>query len=157
VAPTDASTALTGFTDLGYLSEDGVTNSLSTSSTPIKAWQNNATVRTIITDGTETFQCVFIETKAETVGLYYGGTVDADGSIVSDPGANTPEQKMVFEYVDGAKLVRAYAPKAQVTERGDTVWRNGEPVGYEVTITCNVDGTLGGSVKRCFSALDTTP
>lgn len=154
VAPTDVDAALSGFTALGYISEDGVTSGLETSTTPIKGWQGNATIRTVVTEGTRTFQCVFLETKTEVVELYYGQEVDpVDGSIIVKPGENTPEKKMVFEYIDGDKLAREYAPKAQVTERGNVVWVNGSPVGYEVTVTCNEDATLGGASKIWYSEL----
>jgi hypothetical protein len=54
------------------VSEDGVTETRDRSSDTIKAWQNAATVRTVVTDATLTYALTLIETKRETVELYYG-------------------------------------------------------------------------------------
>lgn len=154
-APTNASTALdAAFKDLGYVSEDGVTETRDRTSDKIKAWQNAATVRTVVTDATVTYTFALIETKAETVELYYGDTVDTlTGSIVVDPSATGGRQAFVVDVIDGTDLIRSYIPDGEITEVGDQVYASGEPIGYEVTITCYFDDTLGGSVKKFYSSL----
>ena len=85
-APTDHSTALTGANDLGYVSEDGITESRSRDTNEIKAMQNGDTVAVAVTGATHSFQCVFMESKKEVIETYYGTTVDdADGSWVVVP------------------------------------------------------------------------
>src|SRR4051794_6611910 len=87
-APTGTASALTGFDDLGLVGEDGVTEARGRSTNSIKAWQNGATVRTVVTDGELTYHFVMLETKKETVETYYGTTVTeavADGSFVIVP------------------------------------------------------------------------
>ena len=156
-APTDATTAL-GVTwkDLGYVSEDGVTESTSVTTEKIRAWQKAKVVRTTVTEGTVSFQLVLIQTSADTLALYYGGTVEADGSIVIDPTAERPVIALDLDVIDGDEIIRAYAPEAQVTEVGDLVYQNGAPIGYEVTIEANHNEALGGSVKKWYASLDTT-
>jgi len=154
VAPTSAVSVLgVGWTDLGYVSEDGVTESTSVSTEKIRAWQKLKVVRTTITEGTVSWKAVLIQTSADTVALYHGGTVAGDGSIVVDPTAERPLIAVVIDIIDGAEIIRSYAPEAQVTEVGDLVYQNGAPIGYEVTIEANHNETLGGAVQKWYSSL----
>jgi len=152
-APTSAISALTEHVDYGYVSEDGVTESTSVTSEKIRAWQKAKVVRTVITEGTVTYKLVLIQTNAETIALYYGGTVEADGSIVIDPTAERPVLSLIIDVIDGTEIIRSYAPEAQVTEVGDQVYQNGAPIGYEITIEANHNETLGGSVQKWYSSL----
>lgn len=156
-APVDADSATTGFTDLGYVGEDGVTETRDRSTEKIKAWQNAATVREVVTEGTMTLNCVLIETKKETVELYYGGTVDtADGSIAIVPTSTGGRHSFVVDVIDGDDFIRTYVPTGEVTEVGDQVYANGEPIGYEVTLTC-YPGSAGWSAKKFYSSLVVAP
>lgn len=155
-APTDATTALPSpaWTDLGYVSEDGVTETTEQSTTVLRAWQKAKKVRTLIEEGTVRYQLTLIQTNASTVAFYYGGTVETDGSIIVDPTKERPVVAFDIDVIDGDNIIRAYAPEAQVVEVGDQVYANGEPIGYEVTVECAYNETLGGSVKKWYSALD---
>lgn len=156
-APSSASSNLpSGWSDLGFISEDGVTETLSQDTQKLKAWQNGATVRTLVTDGEASFKFVLLQTSAETIALYYGGTVGADGSIVSNPAAERPRQSFVIDVIDGDSRIRKYIPIGQVTEVGDLVYKGTEAVGYEVTVVAHYSDSLGGSVKHMHSDLVTT-
>src|SRR5690625_2572502 len=62
--PTDATTALdTGLVNLGYVSEDGLVNSIESDTEDITAWGGD-TVLTVRTSRTETFAWTFIQTNA---------------------------------------------------------------------------------------------
>jgi hypothetical protein len=157
-APTGTSGTLTGFTDLGLVGEDGVTEARGRTTNSIKAWQNGATVRTVVTDGELTYHFVMLETKKETVELYYGTTVTeaaADGNFVIVPTSTGGRKSFVIDVVDGAELERVYIPQGEVTEVGDKVYANGEPIGYECTVTAYADATIGGSAKVWATALKT--
>jgi hypothetical protein len=162
-APTTASAALTGFNDLGYVSDDGVTEARDRSTTALKAWQNADTVRQVVTDASITYHFVLWETKKETVELYYGSTVDpTTGSIVIVPSKSGGRQSFVLDVIDGSDFIRAYIPNGEVTEVGDQVYASGEAIGYDVTITCypssaikTADGSPG-SVKKFYSSLKTS-
>jgi hypothetical protein len=153
-APTSAVSVLAApWKDLGYVSEDGVTESTSVSSEKIRAWQKAKVVRTTITEGTVTFQFVLIQTNADTVGLYYNGTVAADGSIIADPTRARPVLAFDLDIIDGDQIIRKYVPEGQITEVGDQVFQNGAAIGYEVTIEANHNEALGGSVQNWYSEL----
>jgi hypothetical protein len=156
-APTDASTALAvAFLDLGLIGEGGVTEARSRSTNDIKAWQNGATVRTVVTDGTLTYHFVMLETKKETVETAYGTTVTqtvSNGSFVIVPTSTGGRKSFVLDVVDGAEIRRVYIPQGEVTDAGDIVYSNGDPIGYEVTVTAYVDSTISGNAKVWASAL----
>lgn len=155
-APTSGISTLPtpAWTDLGYVSEDGVTETTETSTEKIRAWQKAKVVRTVVTEGAVRWSFTLIQTSAETVALYYGGTVEEDGSIVIDPTAVRPVLAFDLDVIDGDEIIRAYAPEAQVTEVGDQVYQNGAPIGYEVTVEAQHNEALGGSVKKWYSSLD---
>lgn len=157
-APTGTSGTTTGFTGLGYVSEDGVTETRDRSSDDLKAWQNAAIVRTVVTDANLTYSFTLLETKKETVELYYGTTVTAastEGNFVIVPSSTGGRRSFILDVVDGAELMRVYIPSGEVTETGDRVYASGEPIGYEVTVTAYPDTTLGGSAKVWATALKT--
>jgi len=157
-APTDAVTALpTGFNDLGYVSEDGVTESHSQSIEKIKAWQKSSVVRSTVTEGESTFGLTLIQTNADTLAEYYGATVSAEGAIVVDPTRERPHRSYIIDVIDGDEVIRTYIPDGQVTEVGDQVYQAGAPIGYEITITAYDNAAIGGVATKWYASLDTTP
>lgn len=161
-APTSTSSVLTGFTDLGYIGDGGVTQALpgSGDTTPLHAWQNNAVVRTLrsATEDSPTFNFVLLETKLETIELYTGATVTAavaDGSYSFDNSTVRDHKSFVLDVVDGAELIRVYVPYGIVTEVGDVVYANQEAIGYEVTIEAERDSTKNYNFKSWATALKT--
>lgn len=152
-APTGAVSSLTGFTDLGYISADGVTETRDKSTNQIRAWQNADLVKEVVTEATATFQAVLLETSAETLALYYGAVVDPiDGSIEINPAATGGRKSFVIDLVDGADCIRTYIPSGEVLSVGEQVYQNGEPVGYDITITAYAS-SAGFSAKKFYSAL----
>ena len=62
--PTDATTSLAvAFDDVGYISEDGVTETQDTDTNDIVAWQNGAVVRKIQTSHDLTYSFAMLETS----------------------------------------------------------------------------------------------
>lgn len=155
-APTGLGALPVGFEDVGYISEDGIVESTEQSVEKIKAWQRNAHVRSTVTEGESTRTFTMIETKKETVELAFGITVDVDGSYVKNPGVERPHQSFILDVIDGDRIEREYIPDGQVTELSEITKRNGEPVGYEVTVTAYDNAALGGSSKVWDTALGAT-
>jgi hypothetical protein len=147
------------FADLGYISEDGVEISLPGvgDSTPIKAWQGGTTVRTIRTASDEkpSWKFTMIETKLETVELYFGVTVTqtvTEGSFeytVVDRSAIA----LIVDAVDGSELIRDYVPNAVVTAVEAHTLANSDAIQYGVTVEGDLDSTAGYNFKRWATAL----
>jgi hypothetical protein len=153
-APTGATSTLTGFTNLGYVSTDGVTETRDRSTNQIRAWQNSDLVREVVTEATATFQAMLLETSAATLAAYYGATLDiTDGSVEVNPTATGGLQSFVIDLIDGSDAIRTYIPSGEILSVGEQVYQNGEPVGYDVTITAYADATAGYSFKKFYSAL----
>lgn len=156
-APTSVDATWTGSSDVGYISEEGITESNNITVEKRRAWQRNAVVRTVVTEGETTFQFTMIQTTSATLAEYYGievADIDTDeGSFVSDPGVEKPRKSYVLDFIDGDELVRKYIPDGQVTETGDVTYVSQDIISYPVTITAYDNGVLGGSVKHFYSAL----
>lgn len=158
-APTGTGSALTGFTDLGYISEDGVTATLPGEGdvTSIRAWQNGAIVRTFRSpsEDSPTFSGVLMETKLETIELYYNATVtqtSTEGAFEYENGTR-PYKSYVLDVVDGTELERTYIPRGVITEVGDKVYVGTDVIGYEVTIAADLDSVKGYNFKTWMTAL----
>lgn len=143
--PTDATTALdAAFKVLGYVSEDGLTNSNSASMNDTKAWGGDI-VLSGLEEKPDTFQFTLIETlNAEVLKAVYGaanvtGTLTTGITVTAN--STEPEAaSWAFDMVmrDGA-VKRIVVPNAKVTEVGDIVYNDTDAVGYEVTITAYPD------------------
>lgn len=138
---TSIATPNVAFVDVGYIGEDGVTQSIAEDSTDIKAWQDGAVVRKVQTSHDVTFTFVMIESNAASLKAYYGNYTSG---VIQIKGDVLPHQAMLLDVIDGTHEIRVVLPDAQITERGDVVYANGEAIGYEVTVTAYPDS---GGVK----------
>lgn len=160
-APTGTSGTPAGFTDMGYVSEDGVEVTIpgSGDSTPIKAWQEGTTVRTVRSPSEDnpSWHFTLLETSIDVVELYFGVEVTSSASEgnFKYAVADRDPQAFVIDVVDGAELIRDYLPRGVVTEVGAQTFSNGEPIGYEVTIEADYDAGLAANFQRWATALKT--
>lgn len=150
-APNDASTALpSGMVTLGYVSDDGLTNAIDLSTENITAWGGD-TILTVKTSRTETFTFTLVQAlDVDVLKEVYGqnnvtGTLTG-GITVKHNGTDMPRRLFVFDMLmTGGIAKRIVVPAAQVTEVGEVKHADGDPVGYETTITCYPD-TQGNTV-----------
>lgn len=158
-APTGTAGAPAGFTDLGYISDEGVEIEIpgDGDSEAIKSWQNGTTVRTVRTPSEDNpaWKFKMLETTLATVETYFGVTVTqtvTEGSFeykVENRGHNS----YIIDAIDGAELQRDYVPMGIVTEVEAHKLANGEVTGYGVTVEGELDPTLGYNFKRWATAL----
>lgn len=160
-APTGTATAVTGFDDLGFVSEDGITVSFPESgdAEPIKAWQNGATVRTVrsTSDDVPTISLTLIETKLEVIETVFGVTVTqtaTEGSFELDTSTTREPRSFVVDVIDGDELIRVYVPRGVVSAVGDLSLTSTTAIGYEVTIDCE-RASAGFNLKTWMTALQT--
>lgn len=138
--PSDAVTALgADYTALGYVSEDGLTNSNSPESDTGKAWGGDIVI-TYQTEKPDTFSFTLIGAKdTDVLEAVYGsdnvsGTL-ATGITVTANAKEAEEHVWVFEVVmrdDTYK--RIVVPAGKVTEIGDIGYSDDAIVGYELTV-----------------------
>ena len=145
--PTSATAELDpAFKDIGYVSEDGVTNSNARESEEIKAW-GGTTVLTSQTSVTDTWQAQFIEAmNVEVLKMVFGeNNVTGDiatGITVTVNGAEALEYAYVFDMVlKGGVLKRVVLPCAKLSELGDTVYKDDEAIAYDVTLAAMPDAS----------------
>lgn len=139
--PTDATTALdSAFVDLGYVSEDGLTNNNSPESDTVKAWGGD-TVLNLQTDRPDTFALTLIEAMNQNVlKAIYGEsnvTVDNDGNVsVQATAEDMSSGAWVFDMIlKGGRAKRVVVPNGTISELGEINYKDDEAVGYNITIT----------------------
>jgi hypothetical protein len=139
--PTDASTALDGaFVELGYVSEDGVTNNNTPDTDKVKAW-GGATVLVVQNEKSDEWTLTLIEAlNANVLKTVYG-----DSKVTVDDGNHTitvqatadqlAEASYVIDMVlKGGAMKRIVIPDGAISEVGEIVYKDDEPIGYEITI-----------------------
>jgi len=151
--PTDSSTALdVAFTDLGYVSADGITETIDRSTNQIRAWQNGSLVREVTSEGTYSVELTFIETSQAVLELYYGSSITS-GALDGDPTSTGGRKSFVVDVVDGDIVERIYIPAGEITSLGERTIATGEAIGYQVTITAYADAG-STTFKKFFSQLE---
>lgn len=142
--PTDATTTLAAaFVNLGFVSEDGLAMAVTRDSEEIKAWGGD-TIMTSQTDFQETFTFTLVEAlNADVRKVVFGDSnVTGDLSTGLTTIGNSEEleaHSWVIDLAYNGAVSRIVLPYGKISEVGDTSYVDGEPVGYEVTVTALPD------------------
>lgn len=132
VAANLESTLITGgLAKCGYVSTDGVTQTIDASTSKITAWGGDV-VRVVQTEHSVTYKYKVIETNEETLKEYYGE--DATAQEVQITGAMLPRLKRVIPVRDGNKRIVIVLPDSQVISRSEIQYYGEDAVGYEVEV-----------------------
>lgn len=125
-APTTATSSLgAGWTELGYVSEDGVTFTVGKTTETVAAWQSLYPVRRIVTEASAMVKFNLRQWNTDTLKLALGGgtvTEPSSGVFKYVPPAPTTidQRSLIVEWSDGNKDFRLYFPKGMVTEAVET-------------------------------------
>lgn len=140
-APADLTTPWgAAWTDLGFMSDDGVSMEYSTDVEDINAWQSLSPVRRILTSVDMTLGFTAIELKARTITAYFPGStiteVDETVYRLDIPAAPGPaEFAFGLEWVDGDIKNRLVIPRGEITDRGAISLGRSAAVGLEMTVS----------------------
>jgi len=120
--PTDASTPLgVGWSQLGYVSDAGVSLTPSITTQAINAWQSAVPVKYLVTGATFQMAFVLLQFDKEAVELYFGSTFETNATSESkmEIGSNPDliETALVVEWTDATVTNRLHIPRAQVSAR----------------------------------------
>lgn len=141
--PTDASSSLdAAFSEIGYVTSDGLTEATSQDLSDIFAWQQNALIRTILGQYTKQITFSAAETNLVTLGVQYPGstiTPTAEGVSVAEKPPSPDVRNWVLHGIDGSRALRLVVPRGQVVERGDVAWSSEDITVFEWTLRCYPD------------------
>lgn len=158
--PTDATTSLNdAFKALGYVSDDGITQSEEIETNTVKAWGGDI-VLVSQTGKTFTYQFTLIEALSDEVQkLVHGadnvtGTVDTTMTVKGNALELEYESFVIEQILRGDIIKRTVIPNGKVTAIGEVSYKDGEAVGYEVTVTANPD-SKGNSYYDYYSKATT--
>lgn len=143
--PTDAATALdNAFVCLGYVSEDGVTQTTEINTEEIRAWGGDV-VLAPQTSKVDRYQMTLIETlNIEVLKMVFGNT-NVSGTIqtgiaITANAKELEESAYVIEMaMKGGVKRRIVIPDGKITEIGETAYKDNEAAGYQTTVTALPD------------------
>lgn len=147
--PSDATTALANtFINQGYISEDGLTNTIAIDSETIKAW-GGGVVDTMETGKEDSFKFTLIESINPDVQKTVHGESDVTGTPDGTTGmkvsvGTAQHEAFVWAFdmvLKGGILKRVVIPKGRVREIGEITYKDNEAVGYEITLSCELDSS----------------
>lgn len=164
--PTDSATALPAeYKLLGYLSEDGLTNTTDTDTAEIKD-ANGATVMKIITSYAESYQFAMLEVlRAEAAKLRYNSdavTGNDKSMTIKHQMPSDEDFVLVFEIaMSGDVKDRLVIGNATRAEFGDRQVHAGDPQVYDITVSANDMGNgvtaieyIGIAASRSIAATE---
>lgn len=146
--PTDASTALaSAFKSLGYVSEDGVTNTHESDTTEIKEW-GGKTVLVVKSGYTDEFQMTLLDTaNLDLLKAVFGSEKVAQDTTSSDitisvAGISDDEAVYVIDMaLNDGNMKRIVIPCGVISELGDVNYKADEAIAYELTINAKADSS----------------
>lgn len=154
--PTDATTALNpSYKGTGYVSEDGVTETIDRSTDKIRAWGGD-TVKVVQSEFGVQYEFTFIETlNSDVLKAVYGDANVTTTAATSSKGTlhkvklnsgTLPEQQFVIDMKDGDATVRIDFI-GQISEVGDVTYSDEEVIGYPVTVVAIPDANGDSALK----------
>ena len=149
--PTDASTAPNvAITGVGYISDDGVSESMNRETDKIKAWGGDV-VKIVQSEHSVTYQYTMIEAARAEVNREVYGEPNVTATVATTTHGNLlaikvtaeqlPHRVRVIEIKDGDARVRIVLPDSQITEVGDITYQDAAIIAYPVTVEAFPDAS----------------
>ena len=126
---------------MGYISEDGVTNSNTPDTTDIKAWGGD----TVLLTKKDEFKFTLIESlNPDVLKVVHGdanvsGTLSTGVTVNVNDGNEEPSAWVIEMLLNANTLKRIVIPKGKVADVGEVTYKDDDAVGYEVTISAGRD------------------
>lgn len=134
--PTTVDGALdVAFEEVGYITDDGLSQTIDTSTNRIRAWGGD-TVREIQTEHDYSLAFTLLETNEHSLSIYYGNFA---AGVVEVTSANQVRGVWAFEVVDGDKRIRIVVPDGEARPNGDLTYTSTDAITYPVTVTAYPD------------------
>ena len=155
--PTDATTALdAAFTVLGYVSDDGLTQTIERTVENVRAWGGD-TVLTTQTEFLETFKFQLIEVLNVDVRKEVFGQSNVTGTLAGGitTKVNATEltaRAWAIDMVVNGAVSRIVIPNGKVSEIGDIEYVDDDAIRYPVTITALPDSSGNNSYEYTKSS-----
>lgn len=135
-----------GFTEAGWLSEDGIDLDRDSDSNDFNAYQGGAIVRSKRSSTKDSFKFVCLEETAVSLGLYYAGQTpeDVTPGTVTDRKLSkytvtnqtaSDERAWVVRFTDGINAKYLVVPVGEVSDRATISHKNTDLTMYEFTVT----------------------
>lgn len=158
--PADYTTTLnTAYLNVGYLGDDGIVFSDSSSSDSFYDL-NGDSIETSSSEISKSFTVVLREIKKDSLSIIYGtaNVTDSKGKLtVHDKGPNDASYVVVFELLlkNGRKW-RRVVPNCKLGELGDMTVVSTELVGREITMSALKDATTGDYYIDYYASTETS-
>jgi hypothetical protein len=153
----------TGWVDLADVDENGLTESLGEDRTQVMKWGSNRPARSQVKSRVSTYKITLINITANALALYYSVPVadmTSSGSgptqflSFSDPDTTAPyEMALGLDVLDGDRHLRFVTARAEVTAKGDLVYKGDVPVGFDLTFTALEAPGGATSIQRMYGGV----
>jgi hypothetical protein len=146
-APTTVTAAWASpWSPVGLLSEDGLVESRSQTSTDFYAW-GGILIRTVRSKKTRSFKVTCLEDNDDVFGLVNPGSTAATATGLTTRTVKTPGSDIRafgIEIADGTTIKRRSIPRAEVVDVSDVTFADASVTGFELTVNVYPasDGTL---------------
>lgn len=147
------------FVNLGYVSEDGINNSIDQDAENYVD-MNGDTIESASSTYTETLVFTLVEQKKDTLAEEYGqsNVTDTEGMITAKHNSDPRDQRsyVILLLLKDGRRQTTVVPKGQVTEVGEKQYVSTELIGRELTVTCYPDAH-GDCVIDYIESTETKP